>query len=221
VSLVRRNSVDPGDRTVMLPAMPGFEHVRRYWDPTRRIWAAKLLPGEYYVTPYEEIIVTVLGSCISACIRDPHNGYGGMNHFMLPAAGVTGLGAWHASDLDAATRYGNVAMERLINDLLCNGARREHLEVKVFGGAQIIEGMTDVGRRNIAFVNDYISTEGLKLLAQDVGSVEPRKIVFFSRSGKVMMKKLRSLANETVVQRERKYFEKVRKEPVQGEVDLF
>ncbi len=203
------------------PVLTGFEHIHRYWDPGRQLWAAKILPGEYYVTPHDEIIVTVLGSCISACIHDPRTATGGMNHFMLPIAGVNGLGPWHAADTNSATRYGNVAMERLINDLLRNGSRRQDLVVKIFGGAHISEGMSDVGRRNIAFVNDYINTEGLTLLAQDVGSVEPRKVVFYPRSGKVLMKRLRSLANNTVVRREREYLDEVRREPIQGEVDLF
>lgn len=79
--------------------LPGFEHINRYWDSVHQAAAAKLLPGEYYVTVEDEIIVTVLGSCVSACIRDPIRGIGGMNHFMLPISqqgrGIGGsTGAW-------------------------------------------------------------------------------------------------------------------------------
>jgi len=66
------------------PVLRGFEHVTRYWDRYTGQFAAKILPGEYYVTQHGELIVTVLGSCVSACIRCKATGFGGMNHFMLP-----------------------------------------------------------------------------------------------------------------------------------------
>ena len=132
-------------------AVRGFEGIHRYWDPATEAWTAKILPGEYYVTREAEAVSTVLGSCISACIRDLETGVGGMNHFMLPEDNGSGGGSWNTADGGASTRYGLYAMESLINELLKLGARRERLEVKLFGGGRILPSMTDVGMRNIAF----------------------------------------------------------------------
>lgn len=195
----------------------GFEHVNRYWDRQFDMAAAKIIPGEFYVTNKDEVIVTVLGSCISACVRDPLFGIGGMNHFMLPIQG----------DEDAtqrfgnAERYGNVAMEHLINAILVNGGRRENLEVKLFGGGRILSQMTDVGQRNIDFVHEYLRTEGLRIAAEDLGDVFPRKVYYFPQSGAVKLRKLRSLQNATIAERENEYLKGIIRKPVAGEVDLF
>jgi chemotaxis protein CheD len=119
-------------------ALRGFEAIQRYWDPAISCWSAKLLPGEFYVTRVAEAVTTVLGSCISACIRDLQLGVGGMNHFMLPEEAAGGSGAWHAANGGVSTRYGSYAMESLVNALLKLGARRERLEAKLFGGARIL-----------------------------------------------------------------------------------
>lgn len=199
----------------------GFSHINRYWDKLHQIHAAKILPGEYYVTLHDEAIVTVLGSCISACIRDRVFGIGGMNHFMLPdSEGKLDKRITAGSE---ATRYGNFAMEKLINDILKHGGRRENLEIKIFGGGQIIKDMhtLDIGQRNIEFVKDYIRTEGLSLLVDETGDVYPRKVYFFPASGKVRVKKLKSMHNNTVVERESKYRHRIIKEPVKGDIELF
>ncbi|OGT00565.1 MAG: hypothetical protein A3K04_04015, partial [Gallionellales bacterium RBG_16_56_9] len=147
--------------------VPGFEHIRRKWNVAYGIHAARLLPGEYYVTVGDEGIYTTLGSCISACIRDRVSGVGGMNHFMLPVAADEHT--WKTTSVSAATRYGNFAMEKLINIILKNGGQRQNLEVKLFGGGRIMQNMSDVGMLNIAFARDYLQTEGLKVVAEDVG----------------------------------------------------
>ena len=144
--------------------LPGFEHINRYWDPVHRAYAVKLLPGEYYVTVEHEMIVTVLGSCVSACIRDPIRGIGGMNHFMLPA-GQREDDRWQYGRMDAAARYGYYAMELLINTILKHGGNRAHLEVKIVGEGRILSHMTDIGQRNITFVREYLRTEGLQVVA--------------------------------------------------------
>ena len=100
------------------PALPNFEHIRRTWDVDLGLPVAKLLPGDYYVTRYNEAIFTVLGSCVSACVRERKLGIGGMNHFMLPLDQSGGTSAWAENLVSSATRYGNVAMERLINDIM-------------------------------------------------------------------------------------------------------
>ena len=140
------------DNSLPLPALPQFEHVSRFWDNEHSCYSARILPGEYYVTRNAEVVCTVLGSCVSACIRDARLNIGGMNHFMLPLDGSNGESAWGGA-LSAATRYGNVAMERLINDILKLGGRREDLEIKLVGGGRVLSEMSnDVGARSIDFV---------------------------------------------------------------------
>ena len=199
--------------------LPGFEHVRRTWNSTYETYAARILPGEYYVTINNEGVYTTLGSCISACIRDRVTGVGGMNHFMLPASGD--VDGWKSTGLSAATRYGNFAMEHLINVILKNGGKRQNLEVKLFGGGRILQNMTDVGLRNITFAHDYIATEGLKVVAEDVGDVFPRMVVYFPATGKVRVKRLRSLHNNTILEEEKRYLSSVESKPVCGEIELF
>lgn len=201
--------------------LPGFEHINRYWDKTNNIHAAKILPGEYYVTLNEEIITTVLGSCVSACIRDRVFGIGGMNHFMLPMDGREQGNSQENALLSTSARYGNYAMEHLINGILKNGGNRKNLEVKIFGGGRILAHMTDVGRRNIEFVHDYIRVEGLNLASEDTGDVFPRKVIYFPMSGRVMIKKLHSLHNGTIVDREADYLRRLKNDRIEGEVDLF
>jgi chemotaxis protein CheD len=203
------------------PALPQFAHVRRYWDPQSDVHAAKLLPGEYYVTTHGEMICTVLGSCVSACVRDRVLGIGGMNHFMLPLDRSKGESAW-ADAASAATRYGNVAMEHLINDLLKLGARRSNLEFKLVGGGKVLAAMTDVGAANIEFVRRYVRTEGFLVTAEDLGDVYPRKVHYFPDSGKVRVKKLLSTRNDTIFERERQYLRVLdTAAPKAGEVELF
>jgi chemotaxis protein CheD len=203
------------------PSIAGFAHVKRYWDGGHEIIAAKILPGEYYVTQENELITTVLGSCVSACIRDKESGIGGMNHFMLPETNAGKLKKDGDAIVGIATRYGNYAMEHLINTILSNGGKRKNLEVKVFGGGKIIAALTDVGMKNIDFVLSYIDQEGLKLLAHDLGDIYPRKIIYFPQTGKVGMKKIQDLHNDTIAQRERQYFNSLKNAPVEGEVELF
>jgi chemotaxis protein CheD len=203
----------------LLRALDGFGHITRYWDEQHRMYAAKLLPGEYYVTREQETIVTVLGSCVSACVRDAVIGIGGMNHFMLPVG--QGNGSWEAEGVAASTRYGNFAMEQLINDILKHGGSRRNLEVKVFGGGRILAQLTDIGRRNIEFVESYLCTEGLAVLARDLGDIYPRKVYYTPATGKAFVKKLRSLHNNTILQREAEYLDQLKHKPVEGSVELF
>ncbi len=203
------------------PSLPGFEHVRRSWNEHLQAYTARILPGEFYVTRSGEGISTTLGSCISACIRDNLTGIGGMNHFMLPATDASPEEAWKATNLSAATRYGNYAMEHLINEIMRNGGKRHNLEVKIFGGGRILANMTDVGRRNIQFVRDYLQTEGLKVTAEDVGDVFPRMVIYFPSTGKVRVKRLRSLHSNTIAEMENSYLSHIKEAPVSGEIELF
>ncbi len=207
-------------KTEFPPPINGFEDISRYWDKQRKIIAAKILPGEYYVTNQNEMICTVLGSCVSACVRDRRTGIGGMNHFMLP---ISEDGNWGGSDsvISTATRYGNYAMEHMINDILTHGGLRCNLEVKVFGGGKIMSSMTDVGNKNIKFVQDYLAQERLKVTGEDLGDIYPRKVLYFPATGRVLMKKLKDLHNDTIVKREKAYQHTLDQKPVEGEIELF
>lgn len=158
--------------------------------------AVKVLPGEYFVSSDDIMVMTVLGSCIAACIWDGRVRAGGMNHFMLP----DGEGG------DGAGRYGSYAMELLINKLLKCGARRETMQAKVFGGAQVMAGFTsmNVGERNTKFVLEYLSTERIPVVSQDVLDIHPRKVCFFPTSGKALVKRLAHAHPESLAVAERK-----------------
>ncbi|HRD68097.1 MAG TPA: chemoreceptor glutamine deamidase CheD [Candidatus Competibacter sp.] len=196
-----------------------------YWDPIQDVEVVRILAGEYYVTHCQEMITTVLGSCVSVCVRDKIANIGGMNHFMLPEenrsnGGNGGNGGHRGLSADAA--YGSYAMERLINCILKYGGRRENLEVKVFGGGRIIGGITDVGLQNIAFVRSYLRTEGLSVAAEDVGGDLPRRMAYLPATGKVLVKKLRNIRNETIVKQETTYRDDLRRDGGKGgDVELF
>ncbi len=189
-----------------------------YYDRTFDCDAAKILPGEYFFTPKDMLIVTVLGSCVAACIRDRVTGIGGMNHFMLPDSGGDA-----DSPVSASMRYGTYAMEVLINDLLKAGAHRENLEAKVFGGGNVLRGFVaiNVGERNAQFVRQYLKAEGIRVVAEDLNDIHPRKVYYFPRTGKVLVKKLRQLNNNTLVNREQDYATRLQSKPVAGDVELF
>lgn len=203
-------------------ALPGFEQIKRYWDPVNELWAAKILPGEFYVNRGGEMIVTTLGSCVSACVRDRRTGAGGMNHFLLPIRGGDPE-RWALDPTNLATRYGNHAMEQLINRLLKMGATRDSLEVKLFGGGRVLEGITtDVGRRNIEFALEYCRIERLEVKARDLGGPYPRKVRYFPETGKAFSKKLYQVRNRTLIEREKDFLHELEEAPVSGgDVDLF
>ncbi len=189
-----------------------------YYDRQFDCEAVKILPGEYFVTQRDIVIVTVLGSCVSVCLRDRVNGIGGMNHFMLPGNSDGGI-----SPISASARYGVYAMELLLNHLLKLGARRNCFEAKVFGGGSVLRGMTanNVGDRNAEFVRDYLATEKIQVVAEDLLDFYPRKVYFFPATGRVMVKKLKSLHNTTLFDREMEYSMRIKKSPVSGDIDLF
>lgn len=189
-----------------------------YYDRDFETNAAKILPGEYYVTARDMVLVTVLGSCVSACIRDRVSGIGGMNHFMLPDTNQD-----KSNPSNVSARYGTYAMELMINQLLKMGARRSNLEAKVFGGGSVLSGFetANVGGRNAEFVLDYLRTESITLTGQDLLDVYPRKVYFFPNSGRVLVKKLRKMHNETIVEREKAYRSRLGTADIQGDVELF
>jgi len=200
--------------------LPGFDKIRRTWDKIENIYSAKILPGEYFVTKEHESIVTVLGSCVSACVRDRVAGVGGMNHFMLPISRADFDIGEHTS-ITEANRYGNYAMEHLINDVLKHGGSKQNLEIKVIGGGRIMNQMANIGWYNIGFTYDYLFTEGYDILSQDIGDIFPRKVVYYPMTGRVRVKKLQSLHDATVVKEEKKYLTHIDNTSIEGDIELF
>jgi len=190
-----------------------------YFDRTFECSAAKIGPGEYYFTKQDIAIVTVLGSCVSACIRDIRTGMGGMNHFMLPNNEPMD----QAGPASKSMRYGSYAMEILLNQLYKNGARREYLEAKIFGGGQVFPEMNffNIGDENTNFVRQFLKNENIPIVAEDVQDIYPRKVWFFPKTGKVMVKKLKNIKNETLITREVRYGNQIKSNTLSGDVDLF
>ncbi len=185
-------------------------------------FVAKIAPGQYYATRRGELLLTTLGSCVAACIRNPATGIGGMNHFMLPDSWEGGSDWWESTLVSSPARYGNVAMERLINTVLDDQPARSALEIKVFGGAKVLRANIDIGERNITFVKSYLRTEGLLLSAQDLGGTSPRRLVYDPRSGEAFVRRLGSLdQREEIMVEEMAHLNELRSQPVAGEVDLF
>ncbi len=188
----------------------------RYFDRKFGLEAAKILPGEYFVSSAEGLLVTVLGSCVAACIRDVDSGIGGMNHFMLPDDGGK-------SSAGSSARYGTYAMEVLINHLLKLGARRNRLEAKVFGGGAVMASLasSNVGARNAEFVLDFLKTEKIPIVAKDLLDSYPRKVYYFPHSGRVLVKKLHRVHNDTLFSRESDYKSRLSSSSLEGDVELF
>lgn len=184
-----------------------------YFDHHFQFNAVKVLPGEYFVANENLVIMTVLGSCIAACLWDSRTRVGGMNHFMLPEGDST----------DISGRYGSYAMELLINEMLKLGARRETLQAKIFGGAQVMHNFTtmNVGERNTNFVVNYLQTERIPIVSEDVLDIYPRKVVFFPATGKAMVKRLAHTHPDALVGEARGNAATVAKTTAGGSVDLF
>jgi chemotaxis protein CheD len=190
---------------------------RRFFDAASAAWMVKVLPGEFYVTKQpDEVLVTVLGSCVAACIRDPLASVGGMNHFMLPQHKS---GSW--GDELRSTRFGNFAMEKLINELIKAGGSRERFEIKVFGGGNVTDTSNAVGTDNAEFVLRYLDAERLRCVAQDLGGTLPRRIAYYPTTGRVV-RRLLGLPDKSAVDREESdYQNRLRKQEPAGEIQLF
>ncbi|GAA0530482.1 hypothetical protein GCM10008941_07340 [Rhizomicrobium palustre] len=150
--------------------------LRKFRNPRDGLLHVQLTLGDTYVTSDpDEVLTTILGSCIAACIRDPVSGVGGMNHFLLPDG--------NSGDREARC-YGVNAMELLINDILKHGGDRRRLEAKIFGGANVVSALTDVGSRNYAFARQFLQDEGIPIVGGDVGGDLARRIQFMPFSGR-------------------------------------
>jgi chemotaxis protein CheD len=190
---------------------------RRFYDAGSSSWMVKVFPGEYFVTKKsDEVLVTVLGSCVSACIRDHRTGVGGMNHFMLPHSHA---GNW-AGDLQS-TRFGNFAMEKLINELMKIGCSRESLEIKVFGGGNVTDAKNKIGTENAEFIRRYLEAEGLRCVAQDLGGQLPRRIHYRPATGKVVRRLLGTSESSAIAREETEYVSRLSVRTTGGEIQLF
>ena len=214
MALISSSTPAAGSRLEKLksqPRKPG-EASFFFYDAHFKNDAVKILPGEYFVHDEDMLIMTTLGSCIAACLYDRNAKVGGMNHFMLPdGAGESG-------------RYGSYAMELLINEMMKRGATRMTMEAKVFGGGQVVSGMTtmNVGERNTNFVMDYLKTERIPVVSKDVLDVYPRKVCYLPGSGKAMVKRLAPTNTDALLAQDRAAAQKaVPASTGGGSVDLF
>ena len=170
-----------------------------------------LKPGDYYATRSGEVLYTVVGSCIAACIYDLPRTIGGMNHFMLP-------GLVHPDDMLTSDlgRYGMFAMELLIGELVKLGAKRKDLQAKLFGGGHVLkfrQGDGDITASNIQFARKYLELEGIPVVNEDLGGIKARKVLFFSSTSRVLMKRLEIELAERIVQDEQVYRGKIFQQP--------
>ena len=140
-------------------------------------YKVNIIQGEYFVTDDPNVVITtLLGSCVAACIRDPIARVGGVNHFLLPGSEARMNGE--------AERYGVHLMELLVNGLLQHGARRERLEAKLFGGARTVEGLSDIGARNVAFAEKFLQNEDINVVGGSLGGGCGRRLQFWPVSGR-------------------------------------
>ncbi len=168
---------------------------RRFFHGADDCWHVQVTQGQTHVTGHpREVLTTVLGSCIAACLRDPVAQVGGMNHFLL----AQGTGADHE-----ALRYGVNAMELLINGLLAKGARRERLEAKLFGGAAVVAGLSDVGAANIRFARRYLADEGIAFAGGDMGGIHPRRVQYWPLTGRARQLSIPAFDASRLIARER------------------
>lgn len=168
--------------TTTLPS--GFERVMPMATLGRAIFV-KIQPGEYYVTSPPELITTLVGSCVAACICDPVRGVGGMNHFMLPGAAP----GWSSADA-ISNRYGGYAMENLIDGIIGAGGLRERLEVKLFGGGNMGRPTSTIGQQNVRFVEEFLKREKLPVVAACLLGEVARKVVYEPGTGRAWVWKL-------------------------------
>ncbi len=194
--------------------MQDFSGARRFRDGRTGQTVVRIFQGEYYVTDRsDEVLSTVLGSCVAVCMRNPETGFGGMNHFLLPSEAAPDRD-------DFSLRYGTYSMERLINAILGRDGDRERLEVKVFGGANVLKGMVQIGSRNVEFVENYLEKEGLTISAHHLGGEIARRIRYHPKSDRVMMGRIKSDL-KSIGRQEIKLLSKDRFEATAGKTELF
>lgn len=185
------------------------------FTPDSNIKTIKIISGDCYVTNQSnEMLVTILGSCVAACIRDPLLRIGGMNHFLLPADAMN-------NDASESTRYGLYAMEKLINEIIKMGGVKSRFEVKVFGGSNVNPNLGFIGDKNVEFVKDFLRKDGFQITSEDLGGTQPRRINYYPFTGKVMMRKVDNLQLNKITEQEQEYSKSISFKPQTGEIELF
>jgi chemotaxis protein CheD len=193
-----------------------FHSSKRYYDAKEKVTIIKIFAGDYYVSKAsDEMISTILGSCVSACIRDPYVGVGGMNHFLLPSDNSI-----DSSHSDAA-RYGLFAMESLINGIIKEGGRKERLEIKVFGGGNVTNNSSRIGSKNAKFIREFLIKEGFTKFSEDLEGESPRRVHYYPKTGKAMMRTLRRAEDMVVVEEEAMYERKIATKLICNNIELF
>ncbi|MEM7098667.1 MAG: chemoreceptor glutamine deamidase CheD [Pseudomonadota bacterium] len=194
----------------------GFDHIHRFWDGSFNKTMAKVQPGECYVSWGQDLITTVLGSCVSVCVRSLNHSVGGMNHIMLPEVGGS------ESVIAEPYRYGAYAMEHLLNSLFRCGLTRKELEIKVVGGGAVMSSSVNVGARNISFVKQYLEQESFNVTATDVGGNNARRVVYDVVDGRMLVKHLPIEETADLTANESQHADRLSKEQsATGEVELF
>jgi len=172
--------------------------------------------GGLHVSNERVVLDTVLGSCISACIYDEKMALGGMNHFMLPES---------ADDRNLMSgRYGVYAMELLINELMKLGGTRARFKAKIFGGGHVLrirENLDGVPQRNIEFVTRFLETERIPIVGKDVGGYHSRRVLFYPKTGAVMLRRLGQTEDEQTRKLEFEYLRSLRDQKIDGDATLF
>jgi len=190
-----------------------------YFDKDLDAYIISVMAGFYHWSRDPKVAFsTMLGSCVSVCISDQHTGIGGMNHFLLPEAPAQEQGQF-----SSAQRYGSAAIESLLNSLLSNGACKNDLTIKIFGGGQVINGLSqDIGKRNVDFAKKFFSRESLRITSEDTGGKAGRRIIFFPKTGRVLLRNLKGQEDaEKIASREQKVFDKLSHQKVENDVELF
>jgi len=196
-------------------ALPSFGHIKRYWDPSRKLFIAKILPGEVYVTKSHELVSTLLGSCIAVCMRDRITNVGGMNHFKLP------VGSDSVQSKNNAN-YGLYAMELLINEIMKNGGNRNNLECHIFGGGKVISSIkSDIGDQNIEFVTRYLKEERIRVVQQKTGGSSALQVYYHPVTGQAFSVSLDESQSRRIKEEEKRYMSKVNSEADDSSITYF
>ena len=142
-----------------------------------------LYPSSLFVSKEPYVVKTILGSCVAICIWDKRLKIGGINHYMLPT--------WNGNDL-ISPKYGNIAIEKLVDKMFSMGSRKSDIVAKVFGGADMLEGSHGkgymIGERNIRMAMIVLEEKGIPVVASSTGGKRGRKILFFTDTGEVRHK---------------------------------
>ncbi len=188
-----------------------------HFDSSTGSMAIWIFQGDFYVCSRSDVfLTTVLGSCIAVCMRDPVAGCGGMNHFLLPDSENL---EDHFPSL--ALRYGSYSIERLINAILSRGGRRDRLEVKIFGGANVQQGYSDIGGRNVDFIEHYFAKERISVSAVDLRGNQPRKLRYFPTTGRAQVRFLKDTEAKDIFNSESILRSKVSLPNAEADVEVF